>query len=551
MEEKKKEKIKESFGKKCLISLLIILFPVLMLFILGPVEVYYGNITDFEFLISDFIYLFLGMAVIALLVGSIVLALLPKKIRNILHTIILAGSLMCYIQYIFLNKQLAMADGTVMHWDEMKDISTQNAVLWGIGILVLFVGIFFLQKKAGEKTLVGVSVALSLILLSAIVTCFIGISNSGKIINHYQISGKNQMKVASNENIIVLSLDSTERKVFDELCAKDPSFVDNLQDFTYYNQYDSLYLFTFPSLIHMLTGSNPDTSVNRMIYMKNAWTSDTCESFYKTLHDNKYVCNVYTDGQSYVFGNVEYMKGKFDNLENAERITDNRLMIPMMLKYSLYTYAPYILKSKFEVIPEHFKGAAFYEDGIAYLNEAYYKRLIDEKLEIESEWENAFIYEHLQGAHKPMNINKDASYKENASEEEVFYGLKHICNEYFDQLKKLGLYDTATIIIVSDHGHSIQDGPIFMIKRSNEHHDSMQVSTAPITSDDFIPSILEIIGEDYTDYGTSISDWKDGEVRERTRLETSDGFSGYTYYESEKEILDKTDYDVIDYRNDW
>lgn len=371
------------------------------------------------------------------------------------------------------------------------------------------------------------------------------------MISHYQLNGRNQMKVAGGENIIVLSLDSTERELFESLAKSDPSFCEGLEDFTYYNQYDSLYLYTFPSLIHLLTGQNPDTEVNRMEYMKNAWTSDTSDLFYRTLHENNFVCNVFTDGQSYVFGNVEYMKDKFDNLENADRITDAKLMFPMMLKYSLYVYVPYLLKPLFEVDPNHFRGAAYYEDAISYLNRAYYDRLIREGLSVEETWENAFIFEHIQGVHNPMDIGKDAQPKENAAEEETMYGAFHICKEYMSQLKELGLYEDATIIILSDHGHSLDKGPVFMIKQKGEHHDTMQFCGAPITSDDFLATIFTVIGEDTSALGTSIFEWEEGQRRERIRLETCDGFRGYTYYESESEILEKEDYDVIQYRKDW
>lgn len=44
----------------------------------------------------------------------------------------------------------------------------------------------------------------------------------------------------------------------------------------------------------------------------------------------------------------------------------------------------------------------------------------------------------------------------------------------------------------------------------------MQVNTAPISLDDFQATILDIIGKDYAQYGTSIYDWTEGSKRDRT-----------------------------------
>ena len=44
----------------------------------------------------------------------------------------------------------------------------------------------------------------------------------------------------------------------------------------------------------------------------------------------------------------------------------------------------------------------------------------------------------------------------------------------------------------------------------------MQETSAPITLNELVPTIVESLGKDYSEFGSSIHDFNDGELRERT-----------------------------------
>ena len=54
------------------------------------------------------------------------------------------------------------------------------------------------------------------------------------------------------------------------------------------------------------------------------------------------------------------------------------------------------------------------------------------------------------------------------------------------------------------------------IKEKNETHKMMQETSAPITLNELVPTIVESLGKDYSEFGSSIHDFNDGELRERT-----------------------------------
>ena len=88
--------------------------------------------------------------------------------------------------------------------------------------------------------------------------------------------------------------------------------------------------------------------------------------------------------------------------------------------------------------------------------------------------------------------------------------------EYFDQLKALGLYDDATIIVSADHGYFECFQAAFLIKTPGQSFETMQVTSAPVAQEDIMPTLLWAAGEDYSDYGTTVFDWSEGDTRVRT-----------------------------------
>ena len=57
-----------------------------------------------------------------------------------------------------------------------------------------------------------------------------------------------------------------------------------------------------------------------------------------------------------------------------------------------------------------------------------------------------------------------------------------VMEEYINQLKQLGVYDDATIIITADHGRASDSQVIFYIKEAGDEHEITPVTNAPFCS---------------------------------------------------------------------
>lgn len=379
-------------------------------------------------------------------------------------------------------------------------------------------------------------------------------------------TNKDELVVSSQQNILVLVLDCFSNEVIPWLKQDYPESLECLNDFVYFDNANSVYEATFMSLAYVLTGMEYDTTCSYLDWGDNAWGSEYCENIYNSLHDKNYKVRIYSTD---VLGarNQENIAEKIDNYEKVEFLYGNTNYLNLMqvfLRSSLYKYLPLGLKSYFYISDEMFNKNADvvyskeYELPIR-TNYDYYSALINEGLKLEDKDTNYFIMEHLRGLHPPYNIDENGVFVENGERISAARGCMLIVTEYIAQLKKLGVYDNSTIIIMSDHGNQGQcEGvqPIFFIKERNRRSQEMEVRSAPISFEDIMPTILYEAG--ILNGQKTIYDYENTEIRERrmyirgydenvksVERSISGGVSSinvlykYTYTKDEQDLIDQ------------
>lgn len=522
-------------------NIIVSILPTFLLFIIGPMEIYAGNVDEFGFLYTQFIFYFVGLFLAATLVMAGILKVLPEKISSKLKNLIFSTSIAIYLQNMFMNKYLFAADGSKMDWNSIKAYMIITSCIFMLVVIILFALSFFIKSfNIFQKY---TCLFLEAVLFVAAVSLIISVSGKELPRDHFVLSGERQLSVAPNKNIIVLVLDRYTNEEFDEGNEKHPEFLELYKDFTYYNNAECCYAYTFPSLAHMLTGIDPDLNMEKLDWLQYIWHTDKANYFYDSLHEKNYTCNLYSSEEAYiVFGKLLNLNDKFDNLVEAVPRQNDKLLIALLAKMSIYKFVPYFAKPYFEIASSYaFKDVLVYDNGngtVQYFNYDLHNALDEHGVTIDSGMENAFIVMHIDGIHNAY-IDANGYYidEENNNLDNTKIGLNKILNQYFTYLKELGVYDNSTIILMGDHGKSYQKAsdpqPIFLIKQANEHHNEMITTSAPISFDDFQATILDVAGIDYknsdVDYGTTIFDWHDGDERERSTRFISDGFIKYTY----------------------
>jgi hypothetical protein len=295
-----------------------------------------------------------------------------------------------------------------------------------------------------------------------------------------------------------------------------------LKDFTYYNNADSNYYGTFPSLCHIMTGYAYDPSVTVNQWTSDAWKNQDTASFYEKLHEKNYQVHVYTnleEPQLLVGANgIKLLAGEVDNLapETAEVEVDHATLNRSLLQMSAYRFMPEFLKPRFDVPNSQYANLVTRRDNIINaVNPLYYSDLTEKGLTRAHTTKNYLIFQYLNGIHELIN-DENCELKSVDDYQQTMAGIWKMLDEYLEQLKACGAYKDATIVITSDHGTEFYGQNIFFIKKAGETHETMQETNAPITLQELIPTIAEAAGIYEESMGKTVWDYQENETRTRT-----------------------------------
>ena len=438
------------------IGFLICFLFTFMLMIFGPAEIYFVNVAEFKFVYGEFVWILSGIALVGAVLAGFISAFLPEAARKILWSVLFGLSIAGYAQIMFINEGLDLLGMNPEGYQVENGQAAVNGIIWLV-IVALVTAFSFWKEKIwqslvcfGAVFLIGIqSVAWVSLMLSAEDAAYK--YEEGE----WYLSGESQFMVSANKNIIVIVLDYFSNQYVEPAMEKYPDLLDCMNDFTYYNNTDCTYFGTYPSIAHILSGSEVDPSIPVNEWTSKIWQDEKAQGFYQALRDQDYVCNIYTPDSNMICGmnSPEILKQLFSNVTNEGQDfnVDYGLLTKTMIKMSGYRMFPYAVKPYlYTNVDEYSEIMVSKSRGVSHENHRYYGHLTEERLKADNE-SNYYIFQHLSGAHN-YNIDENCQLKEESTLEETAKGCMVLVEEYFNQLKELGVYDDATIIVTSDHG---------------------------------------------------------------------------------------------------
>lgn len=535
--------MKSKTGKIVIDNFLILLFPLVMIFLVGPFEIYAGNEAEFIFGAKDFFWNFCLVVVVFLIIGTTILTainLKSEKASLVISSLIFTFSCLFYIQNMFMNSRIFNVDGSKVDWESIKPDIISNTVIW-IGLIIIFMDLLLTTKKDSKRIMVVVSSFITVTLLITVISLLFSTEYNSDLSNQFVLTADEQYTVGAEDNVIVLILDKYGNEKFNKLYNEDEHFADVLKDFTYYNNMNSRFNYTSISIAYTFT-DHEDTveniNANDHRYTIGAWESDDCVKRYDAIHNAGYITSYYSSkGFDHICGEGRVLEGKIDNCVRSPIVVDKGLIFRLLTKMSIYKYAPTALKKPFEVMTYSFESSISYAEAreADYRNGDFYASLCEDGLIKDNDKTKRLIIEHIEGTHE-FAIDENGNTVEDMSFEDGFEitqkGLMVILNKYFDELKRLDLYDSSTIIVMSDHGlqlDKVDPQPIFFIKPANQIQDKMTVNSAPISSEDIMPTIIDAMGVDSSAFGKTVFQWNSGDVRERSCAYPENGYVPYVY----------------------
>lgn len=290
---------------------------------------------------------------------------------------------------------------------------------------------------------------------------------------------ENLHELSSGKNIVVFLVDRFDAKYYRKMEKKYPEFFEGLDGFTYYNDYTSRHCRTYPGVASILTNLEHDYSSKKAnafnYFYSNGGTM-------RTLYDHGYTLNVYTE-TNYVYNDATLMS---EYVSNTGYISlSEEFLVGEEATVDLF---------------ERIKSRDFYTVDTL----------------------GQFTFIHLYGCH---NTSKSSNENIEDTFEIIYY--------YIEQMKALGVYDDATIVITGDHAAALSDSKYIgkasssddgtrvtamLFKRSGDSGIALQRSEAQVSQDELWATIFESEGMLSEKKGESFFDIPEGEERERRYL---------------------------------
>ena len=544
-EEQKKQKaeaLRRETVKKLLPSALLSLAAPLTVCVFGPFDIYYGNINEFLFSLGDFLPACLLFALCAAVVIFAALMLMRGIAYEIGCALVAGVSLMLFVQRGYLNMGISSLAGDV---DSAVEIglgaNILNAVIWLAVCAGSVCAVVFLRKKYSDTVMTVTVIAMvALIGMQLVSFGVISITSDvyvpvmeradkeagGQQSEPMVLTYENIGELSEGKNIVFFLVDRFDAKYYRRMLTSDPDFFNGLDGFTYFDDYTSLYARTYPAVASILTGKDHD-------YLTNESKADKFANFYGdggghlgTLKSYGYDINVYTE-KSYVYTDASVMDEYVDNTSGVDEyyIDSKWSLAKDMLRLSLGQMLPLCAKNAVGYLSTPtFNSHAVYEtvEGEFMVNESSTADLmgrIEQKDFVKNDSKGQFTFIHLYGCH-------DTTKTSNENIEITFELIYH----YIEQMKEMGVYEDATIIITGDHAAALSDSKMIgaasknddgtrvtamLFKKSGDSGTALATSSAQISQDELWNTIFESEGLESEKSGESFFDIPEGVDRER------------------------------------
>ncbi len=477
--------------------------------VFGIYELFMLNVDYFNFplkLLFPSVLLFGALAAIILCAILIIFrGVVFETLLSLVFGIVLAG----YVQGNFLNTGLGQLTGDPIDWSVHTGAFILNTLAWVVIVSIPFI-LKAVSRKVWTVTVRAVSVLLVVVqLVSMIALGFY--SNASPLRSNRYLSTKAINEIGKEQNIIVFVLDRLDKRYVDRVRRNDPRYFDRLDGFTEFTNNVSLYSQTFPSVANMFTGKRHMFERSANAYLKDAWSTST---FLPELRQQHYAVYLYME-PGHTYADISNLDHIIDNIVENEIEIRTHDALAQFLRLSSFRYAPLLAKPFYWTSTDQFSRLISEEsmDGdLPYISDdiKFYEDLKREKIRV-GDIEKRLTYIHMQGPHMPYVMNDKAERVTEGVSSAMIQtkGSFHIVYEYLDQLKKLGMYESSTIIITGDHGARKNDfspleEPIvtaLFVKPSGKAGTPLEFNHAPVSPDQFRPFIYAEAGLPHEELG--------------------------------------------------
>ena len=116
-------------------NFIIICFPIFILFVMGPSEIFFGNYKEFGFVYQEFGWKFLIFAFLISFIFMLLISFFPDKLRKYILSVFWGIGIAGYIQTMFLNRHLEQIGVRAEAYTASPSKIIVNWIIWTTIIL--------------------------------------------------------------------------------------------------------------------------------------------------------------------------------------------------------------------------------------------------------------------------------------------------------------------------------------------------------------------------------------------------------------------------------
>ena len=516
-----------------------------------PASELFLNNSD-EFMVSYTLFggISLVATILTLLLFVVCLCFMDTKMYMYFISFITACTILSYAQGNFMNGKMAVLDGNEQTWPIIQ--STINMGIWIIVCLLFLYACKRTSKIRGVCLYICAYIALiQIFTLSWMVISFKYENADGVTV--YSTQGITELH--EQNNVVVFVLDWFDGQIFDEVESVYPCLENEFVDFVYYKNATSQYAFTDMALPYLITGVEWVEGQSDVEYCNYAFDNS---SFLQDVKRMGYDMRIYTERDYTNWDSREYISNM--SKSNVEILPLETLSL--VQKIARYKVSPFLLKGQFRYLSTDIAKGVSIEDNYSIDDLAFYNRISNSLNINDYDKVGAIRIYHLGGVHMPYTMTADVEFEEDTDRVSQGIATVKIVSEYLEQMKELGVYDTATIIITADHGQNYfndlnmmkerelvaTSNPIMFVKLAEQKSSDGRIitSNAPVSQKELFPTIMKAIGGPWEEYGFTFDMIDENENRERDFYFTMQGVIPLTHFKIQGDVRDEGAWMIIE-----
>jgi hypothetical protein len=501
----KLKKIKSFFGnyfrgykKKWLMSLVVGFSVAFIFFFSGIVDIFTSNHNLIPIPHTAVIAIAAVLSLIVCAGVTAFLIIMPCKIFMPVVVFVMGIFLAGYLQGTFFNPYLGVFSGDEIEWEELQFQTFWSNILW-ISLIVfplLLIQVKIMNTKTFKKIIICIcSVVCGMQTVGVISNIIESNPFESKNFGMY-LSADYEFEVSSNRNIMVFVVDRLDGMYVQAVRKDTPDFFDRLDGFTEFTNALNHFSWTYPSATYINTGVLSIYDLPARRYFERAWG----ESDYISLLQSNNFGLYYNMAWGFTYSNISQLEGVADNLANNVLQIEYIPCAKSLLNLTAFRYSPMYFKEHFWMAKVEFPFSTEEGGEIVECNDPrFYERFVENGGLTVQNRRNNYQFIHFNGSHSPFTMNEYAQADENSGLVQQTKGCFKIIYDYIDEMKRLGLYEDATIIITADHGYfaSVPATIGLFFKPSGSAGTPLVQSHAPVTHDNLFAAVLESEGIEF------------------------------------------------------